>query len=281
MEILVIIINYFKMKYFIIAGLILFFACGYGQKKTEVSATGKYEARDLTLEQVKNKAIDEAKKNAMAKAGIAENVTVTDFLYTFEDNDKFKEIFQSFVSTETGAEIVVDKVRELNRDINEFGNILIEVEIEATIFKHKKEKDPEFQFRVEGIREFYYNNDGISFSFLPSMEGYLRIFNITDDTAFVLYPYSGFENPVYNDAAGRKFANNTEVQFPVNEHLDKYYFEIDDPTKGKEYNLLIFVYTKSNIPFLEDETVENIMRWIYEIPLDQRAVEQFGIIVNR
>ena len=27
--------------------------------------------------------------------------------------------------------------------------------------------------------------------------------------------------------------------------------------------------------------VENIMKWIYEIPRDKRAVEQFGLIVNK
>ena len=269
------------MKQLLTIFLLLMLIQAIAQKKIAITATGIYEARDLTLEQVKNKAIGEAKKNAMVKAGISKNVTVTDFLYTFEDNDKFKEIFQSFVSTETGAEIVVEKVRELNRDINEFGNILIEVEIEATIFKHKTEKDPAFQFKVEGVREFYYNNDGVSFTFTPSMEGYLRIFNITDDTAFILYPYTAFDDPLYNDITGQKFRKNTKVEFPVNEHLDKYYFEIDDPTRNKEYNLLIFVYTKRDIPFMEAATVENIMRWIYEIPLDERAVEQFGIIVNR
>ncbi|MCD4730399.1 MAG: hypothetical protein K8R74_07355, partial [Bacteroidales bacterium] len=56
------------------------------QKKIPVTAQGSYEARDLTLEEVKKKAIDEAKRNAMVKAGISENVQVSDFLYTFEDD---------------------------------------------------------------------------------------------------------------------------------------------------------------------------------------------------
>ena len=92
----------------------------FSQKEISVTARGSYEARDLTIEEVRNKAIDEAKKNAMVKAGISENVQVSDFLYTFEDDEKFKEIFQSFVSTETGAEIMVEDVKELKRDINEY-----------------------------------------------------------------------------------------------------------------------------------------------------------------
>ena len=251
------------------------------QKKISVTARGSYEARDLTLEEVKAKAIDEAKKNAMVKAGISENVKVSDFLYTFEDDEKFKEIFQSFVSTETGAEIIVEDVKEINRDINEFGNILIEVEIQAVIFEHKSEKDPSFRFRVEGIKEFYYDTSPLKFTFKPAKEGYLKIFNVTDETAFVLYPYFDPENDFLNDEPDKLFVKNERVSFPINKNMDGYYFEIDNKEKDKEYNLLIFVYTKADIPFMEDVKVENIMKWIYEIPLDERAVEQYGIVVRR
>ncbi len=251
------------------------------QKKIPVTATGSYEARDLTLEEVKNKAIDEAKRNAMVQAGISENVSVSDFLYTFEDDQQFREIFQSFVSTETGAEIIVEEVNETNRDINEFGNILVEVEIKATIFKHKKDKDPSFKFKVDGIREFYYENDPLGFSFLPAKEGYLKIFNVTNSTAFILYPYVDNENDYLNDKQHKLFNGGKKVNFPLNDNLDGYYFEIDEKDAVKEYNLLIFVYTKNDIAFLEEVSVNNIMKWIYEIPQDEKVVEQFGLIVNK
>lgn len=271
-----------KIRTLFLAFLFVFIYVGLqAQKKISVTAKGSYEARDLTPEEVKQKAIDEAKRNAIVEAGISENVTYTDFLYTFEDNEKFKDIFQSFVSTETGAEIVVEEVKETKRDFNEFGNILIEVEIKATIYKHKKESDPSFKFKVEGIKEFYYENDGVSFSFKPSMDGYLRIFNVTDDTAFALYPYLAFEEKIYNDTEGRKFLKNDKVEFPVNSNIEEYSFSIDNPAKDKEYNLLIFIYTKVEIPFYEKADVMNIMKWMYEIPPDQKHVEQFGIIVNK
>ena len=145
-----------KYILFVFALIISFSASG--QKQIKVTAKGSYEARDLTIVEVKAKAVEDAKKNAMVKAGISENVKVSDFLYTFEDDDQFKDIFQSFISTETGADIIVEGTRELNRDINEFGNILVEVEIDAVIIKHKKQSDPAFKFIVEGIREYYYEN---------------------------------------------------------------------------------------------------------------------------
>jgi hypothetical protein len=253
----------------------------FAQKEIKVTARGNYEARDLTLEEVRNKAIDEAKKNAMVKAGISENVKVSDFLYTFEDDEKFKEIFQSFVSTETGAEIMVEEVKEINRDINEFGNILIEVEISAIIYKHEEKKDPALIIKVEGIKELYLENDPLEFSFTPSKDGYLKIFNVTDETTFILYPY---DDPAYSylkDDPERIFKKNEKVHFPINQNMDGYYFGIDNESKEKEYNLLIFVFTKEFIPFMEEFKVNNIMKWIYQIPLEDRVVEQYGIVVKR
>jgi len=270
-----------KIKYVIWFCIVILISNGiYAQKKIKVTTTGKYEARDLTLEEVKNKAIDEAKRNAMVEAGISENVQVSDFLYTFEDDEKFKDIFQSFVSTETGADIIVEEVRETNRVINEFGNILVEVEIDAVIYKHKKERDPTFQFKVEGVREFYYENDPLEFNFKPSQDGYLKVFNVTDDTAFILYPFFDSESGQVYDELDKLFKKNEKVNFPINTILE-YTFEIDRKNKDKEYNLLIFVFTKEDIPFMDEVYVENIMKWMYEIPLDERAVEQFGFVVRK
>jgi hypothetical protein len=253
----------------------------FSQKEISVTARGSYEARDLTIEEVRNKAIDEAKKNAMVKAGISENVQVSDFLYTFEDDEKFKEIFQSFVSTETGAEIMVEEVKEINRDINEFGNILIEVEISAIVYKHEDKKDPALVIKVDGIKELYFEDDPLDFSFTPSKDGYLKIFNVTDEMAFILYPYDDPGYSYLKDDPERVFRKNEKIHFPVNQNMDGYYFGIDNEEKEKEYNLLIFVFTKENIPFMDEVKVNNIMKWIYQIPLEDRVVEQYGIIVKR
>ncbi len=261
--------------------IFVFTTAVYAQKKINVTARGQYEALDLTIEEVKEKAINEAKKNAMVKTGISENVKVSDFLYTFEDDEKFREIFQSFVSTETGADIIVEEVKEINRDINEFGNILIEVEIQAVVYKHKSEKDPSFVFKVEEIKEFYYNNTPLNFTFTPSKNGFLKIFNITDIKAFILYPYTDSSNDYLNDVQSNMFVKNQKIRFPINPNMDGYFFEIDNKDKNKEYNLLIFIYTKTDIPFMDDVTVENIMKWTYEIPLDEKAVDQYGIVVRR
>ena len=154
--------------------LFVSFTAGAQDKKT-VRATGVYMSRDLTPEQTKAKAIEEAKRNALLKAGISETVSVTDFNYQFEDNEKFREIFQSISSIETGGEIIVDTILSEKKSFNEFGNMQVEVEIQATVFQHSQQADPTFLIKVEGIDEVYKNEDYLQFSFTPTQNGYLRI----------------------------------------------------------------------------------------------------------
>jgi hypothetical protein len=255
---------------------------GMTQKKITVRATGSYASRDLTPEQTKTKAIEEAKRNALAEAGITETVSFTDFQYQFEDNDEFREIFQAISSIETGGEIIVDRVLSEEKSFNEFGNMQVDVEIEATIFRHKEKADRKFLFTVEGIDEVYQNESLLQFNFTPTQEGYLKIFNISDKETSVLYPYTDDDHPQYNDEQDKLFTKRETVQFPIHPaYRDGYSLEIDTPGKTQEFNILLFVYTKENLPFIEEPTFNNIMKWIYATSPDQRVSAQEGFVIKK
>jgi hypothetical protein len=276
------------MKYifnlsFCLIFLLLFvaFTAGAQDKKT-VRATGVYMSRDLTPEQTKAKAIEEAKRNALSKAGISETVSVTDFNYQFEDNEKFREIFQSISSIETGGEIIVDTILSEKKSFNEFGNMQVEVEIQATVFQHSQEVDPTFLIKIDGIDEVYKNEDYLQFSFTPTQNGYLRIFNITDEETYLLYPYKDPSDKRLNDNAERLFTKDQTVKMPVHPAFgDGYYLEIDKPGKEQEFNILMFIFTKKNIPYLQEVNFTNMMRWIYSIPPDERVTQQAGFIIKK
>jgi len=253
-----------------------------GQKTKQVTAVGSYASSgDLTMEEITKKAIEDAKKNALVNAGIAENISVSDFLFTFEDNEEFQEIFQAFTSTETGGEIIVDSVLDVSKKFNEFDNIEVTVRISATVYKHKKSKDPELKIKVEGIDNYYNQGDMMRFHVTPSVDGYLKIFNITKKAASILYPYSNIDAPYLNDDRDKLFTSYEKVNFPINQIIgDGYTLEIDDPKTEKEFNLLIFVFTKKDIPYMDGDSVKEIMNWIYSITPDQRTVEQIGFIIQ-
>ncbi len=252
------------------------------QKKQTVRAKGSYFSSDLTPEQTKIKAIEEAKREALVKAGVSETVTFTDYSYQFDDNEKFKEIFQAISSIETGGEIVVDSVLRETRSFNEFGNMVIEVEIEATVYQHKTKADPKFLIEVEGVDEVYNNEDYLQFKFTPQQDGFLKIFNITDEETSLLYPYKDPKNKNLNDNPDKLFTKRVTEQFPVHPAFkDGYYLEISKPEKTQEFNILMFVYTKQNIPFIGAANFKNMMGWIYSIPPDERVTKQVGFVIKK
>nr|NQU88939.1 hypothetical protein [Bacteroidota bacterium] len=253
-----------------------------GQEKITVRAKGSFISRDLTPEQTKARAIEEAKREALLKAGISETIAFTDFSYQFEDNEKFQEIFQVISSIETGGEIIVDTILHEDRRFNEFGNMEVEVEIEATVYKHVAKADPGFRFKIKGVDEVYKNNDYLLFNFTPAKEGYLKIFNITDEETSLLYPFSHPTETYLNEDPEYRFKKRKEVQFPMHPAFDHgYALEIIKPDKEQEFNILLFVYTKDYIPFLDEVSFKNIMKWIYSIPPDQRVTEQVGFIIKK
>lgn len=254
-----------------------------GQKKKTVRVTGKAISGEyLTPAQTRAKAIEDAKRNALNKAGVSESISFTDFSYKFEDNEKFGEIFQAISAIETGGEIVVDKILNETKDFNEFGNMVVEVEIEATVYRHRKSPDPTFLFKVEGIDEVYQNEDLLQFKVTPTRDCYLKIFNITEDKTSVLYPYTDPENPQYNDKTDRLFKANETVQLPLHPaYSDGYDLEVDTTGKTKEFNILMFVFTKQNIPFIEEPTFNNMMTWIYSISPDERVTGQEGFVIKK
>jgi hypothetical protein len=252
------------------------------QRKKTVRATGTAISHDLTPEQTRAKAIEDAKRNALNKAGVSESISFTDFSYKFEDNEKFGEIFQAISMIETGGEIVVDEILNESKDFNEFGNMVVEVEIKATVYRHKKSADPTFLFKIEGIDEVYQNEDLLQFKITPTQDGYLKIFNITEDATTLLYPYKDLENPQYNDKTDQLFKANETVQLPLHPaYSDGYYLEVDAPGKSQEFTILMFVFTKQNIPFIEEPTFNNMMSWIYAISPDERVIGQEGFVIKK
>lgn len=256
----------------------------FPQEKVTVRAVGKYFSSELSPNQTRDRAIEEAKREALNKAGVAESISFTDFSYQFDDNERFREIFQSISAIETGGEIIVDKILREEKSFNEFGNMVVEVEIEATIYQHKASADLTFRFTVQGIDPVYKNGDLLQLDFTPTQNGYLRIFNITDTGAetYLLYPYSDPQNKLLNDNPDRMFEKAKTVQLPVNPSFDHgYTLELDNPERNQEFNILMFVFTKQNIPFLEPVNFTSMMRWIYSISPDQRTTEQFGFVIKK
>jgi hypothetical protein len=241
---------------------------------------------DISLKTAFEKAVNEAKLEALRKAGVAENIASSDILTTNQTGDNFKQDMNSILSVELSGAILNDTVIEQKTTNDKFGNIVVDVVINADVIKYEHLSDPAFDFKVEGLKEYFENNNLMKFSFLPQADGYLKIFNVNDAENFLMYPYKDNENAQLSDELNYQFKSSQALQFPLNKNMGNpatkeegymLYTEL-----ARENNYLIFVYTKENIAFIEKPTYKNILSWIYKITPDKRKVQFFDfVIVNK
>lgn len=241
---------------------------------------------DISLKTAFEKAVNEAKLEAMRKAGVAENIASSDILTTNQTGDNFKQDMNSILSVELSGAILNDTVIEQKTSNDQFGNIVVNVTINADVIKYERLSDPSFDFKIDGLKEYYENNNMMKFSFMPHSDGYLKIFNVNDAENYVIYPYQDKENSMLNDELNYLFRASKQIQFPVNKNMGNPVTKEDgyilSTELARERNYLIFVFTKENIPFTNKPTYKNILSWIYTITPDKRKVQFFDfVIVNK
>jgi len=245
------------------------------QETFQVFAKGKsISPGNLSPRDARNDAINEAKKNALRNAGIKESVSVSSLLFTSEDKNDFSQLFNEITVIESDGEIIIDTVIDKYQDIVD-EHLIYEVEIAATIFKYYYNKDHGFNFQIKGINEVYFTSEKLSFSFTPSQNGYLKIFNINKNNKSLIYPS-------YFDNKDKLFIKDETISFPVSpEYKPGYTIQIDDAKEDSEINNLIFVYTKKNITPPSILSINNILKWIYSISPDERSVQYHSLVIKK
>ena len=226
-------------------------------------------SNDITPVQAREKAIDQAKAEALRQAGVPEYVTESNLSYKTERNSTLKDIHESLTSIDVSGEISEFKVFKEEKRKNEFGNLTYEVWINATVMLHKTSKDPGFNMNVNGIRESYRSPEELVFEIMPSKEGFLNIFILGDDESLHLYP-NKFEKQ-------EKFEGGKSYKFPRSRALD---YEVSSE-ESMEVNYVVLLYTKVEIPFLEKETSENILQFIARIDPSQKCMKSYSILIRQ
>lgn len=224
---------------------------------------------NITPEQAKEKAIEEGKREALRKAGVAENIVVSDALYSTADAENMKQVFTSFSSIELSGQVLDYVIVNEERKTDRFGNFVVELLLDVEVIKYKNQPDPEFDFAIQGVEDFYKAGTKLEFSFLPYQNGYLRIFYFDDALdCDMIYPNAYEKSSVFT--AGQKY------NFPMNLSID-YTME---PKKERETNHLVFVFLKKDIPFSDNISYKNLLTYINGISPDQRVVKYFSFIIK-
>lgn len=253
-------IIYFILFHFYISTTSLF-----AQTKM-IYATGNWEIANITPEKARKKAIEEAKANALQKAGVSELFTV---INTGSVSDQLNYFVSSSSSELSGEIIEYDIIKE--QILTEGKHLLYTVDIKATIQLEKSKRDLEFDAYIKGIKVSpYKDGENIAFSICPTKTCYVHIF---------WFDETGIGNIVYPNMAepSQLLDANKQSYFPITQD-----YKIRKETQEPIENIsIVFVFTKKDIPFTKSITMENFHQWILSIPSDLRTLKFINIFITQ
>lgn len=229
---------------------------------------------DVSPNQAKKQALSEAKINALKAAGIKEHLNSYQVLFTSQQKNDYSQFFTSDIQTEIQGAVQSYQVKSERTYCKSEYEIIHEVTIDATIVKYETKPDMTFDANIEGIKKIYNNEEKLTFSVKTTQTCYLTIFNITDTEASVLYP---------NEYEKQAKCNPLEIcKYPI----AKIDYILHTDLSDAETNRLIFVFTKSPIPYIKMNkeqvtTHESIFSWIYSIMPDQRKVDYLTLSIQK
>jgi len=229
---------------------------------------------DVSPNQAKVQALDDAKINALKKAGIEEHINTYQLLFTSQAKNDYSQFFSSDIQSEMQGAIKTFKIKRDSIYCKGENEIICEIIIDATVIKYETKSDNTFDANIEGIKGVYNNDDKLSFSIKTTEKAYLTIFNITDNEALLLYPNTYEKQQILDSSVLYKFPD------------PKISYQLHTDMKQQETNRLIFVFTKTPVPFIKIDkdqltTQENIFTWIYSIMPDQRKVEYYTLTIQK
>lgn len=255
----------------------------FGQKDVvrNVKAEGSWDVvGDVSPAMAKEKALFEAKKNALRKAGLPTDVRSMSFSSIAKGEQNYEEEdFNQINSVFIGGSVILKKEPEFKSNYD--GNYYtITASIVADVISDKG-RDPEFAMEVKGFDFYYKNDDKLTFSVKPYKDCYLRVFwftNTTTGEGDLLYPIDAFNNDIV-------LKEKTTYDFPLSSEYEvakkkiSYRLHIEG---DKETNFIFIVATKKKIPYIGEVNYQNFFKWYHEIDADEKTeIAGYQIIITK
>ncbi|MDC0204470.1 hypothetical protein OAJ65_01595 [Flavobacteriales bacterium] len=243
--------------------------------KINISDTQSYE-------EALEKALGDAKEEALRMAGVRENIHSFTSLSVLEDNESFEEIFNSEIfSNITGTITRWDYLEGPTKGYDaKLNSPTISFTIEARVKKYKTYKDPSFKAKVQGIKSAYKNGEDIDFNVRFYQDSYINIFYISSEESLILYPTDEDE----------RFANKSYNRNDIKRFND--WYATANTKLSVEYGKFLIVITKEYYPYINNSKknedsystqteVGSIMQWLFSIEPKNRDEYYYEFIVSK
>lgn len=248
-----------------------------GWYKGEASVFG---GDDVPIAKLRQQALTQARVNALEQAGVS--VQSTEISVKSESGKNYVDMYSAFAQSNARGIIVEEKnVNITNSVSSENGNAVVRVNVSLDARVEMPEGKPDYTFTVDlkASKEFYYEGDHLQLSIQASQDGYLSLFQIKNDTCFILHPH-----PLLPATRNNLIKAKTNVDIPP--ISNPYSFELNlEGGDGKTVTeFIVAVVTKDEYPIggsgnvKEYFSMQEYSSWLLSIPLDRRSSS--SVVVN-
>ena len=222
---------------------------------------------------LRQRALQEARVKILQQAGI--NIQATEIRLKEESKLQLVDMYGSFVQS-TARGIIVDE-RSLNYS-NQFVTVdklslpQVTASLEALIEIPKGEPDRTFEVSLAADKNTFVEGEDLQLTVQSSKDGYCSIFQIKNDTCFILHPH-----PLLPATYDNRIAANTKIPIPPKDKSYSFVLDLEGGNGERAVEFLIAVVTKEEIPiggrFNKKEffSLKEFNNWLVNIPVNLRS----------
>ena len=216
---------------------------------------------NLTLEQVKIKAIQQAKLYAFQEAGFEEEISISQLLNSTNSNEiQSDQFFETIVSGVKG-EISYFELLDEKQEIGAAGEIILCVEAKITVVQYPSNLTKIKSPNLDGIKEAYTNGEKLTFRLRFLEDGWAWVFVMDSDAVFhQIYPSSYDLSHAVNSDNWINFPRTDLVSWVLNTES---IFE-------KNEVIIVFSNKKQNEPSALSLDFNNWSDWYQQIAYENR-----------
>lgn len=258
------------LVFFLLAG-VPYTSAPQQQSKRVREAVGRCEVtRHITLEEAEQKALQDAKTEALRKAGVPEKLWTVTGLISQDDGSEFSQVLSRMTTLQVDGFINIRSVKYSEEMVD--GRRYAVAVIDADV-RRGGEIDPTFVLDVADVKTLYGEEERLNFTTrIYGHDAWLHIFWFDDQGGSVIYP-NQYE-------AKKLFHKETDYRFPLNDNMEYVMSKTDKSNRFETINLIV-VATKRDIPFIDRSiTFESVLKWVYSIPADERAAWREAIVIQ-
>ena len=233
-------------------------------------AVGRWElTRDISLAEAEENALFEAKRDALRRAGVEDEVYYSFLAVQGIDSSFYKNIYNRISWGEVQGIVQVNR-KTVKKVYDESADrLFVEVRIDAKVKKISR-RDPGLKLELDGLHNTYREGEILEFTCYFFKDCYLKIFVFDPVGGYQVYP-NRYENDKF-------FKRGNIFRFPGGSDIE--YVLKKNESRKLENNVLLVVATREYIPFIGHVDYESVLKWLFKIPLKERVEVWHNFVIE-